>query len=131
MNSKITYNSVDEYISGQDEAVQPKLQQIRKIIKDTVPAAIEIISYGMPAYKMHHVLLYFAAGKKHIGFYPTASPIVFFADELKGFKTSKGAIQFPANQELPLELIKKITDFRMQEDEAGHKKAIKSRLKNV
>lgn len=125
MNSKITYNSVDEYISDQVEAIQPKLYQIRKIIKETVSESTELISYGMPAYKLYHVLVYFAANKNHIGFYPTASPIVFFAKELSEYKTSKGAIQFPINQELPVELIRKITYFRKQQDELSHQKAIK------
>ncbi len=125
MNSKVTYNSVDEYIAGQVETLQSKLHQIRNIIKETVPEATEIISYGMPAYKYHHVLVYFAAQKKHIGFYPTASPIVIFAEELSEYKTSKGAIQFPLNQELPIELIKKITIFRKQQDELSLRKATK------
>lgn len=125
MNSKVTYNSVDEYIAGQVETLQSKLHQIRNVIKETVPEATEIISYGMPAYKYHHVLVYFAAQKKHIGFYPTASPIVIFAEELSEYKTSKGAIQFPLNQELPIELIKKITIFRKQQDELSLRKATK------
>jgi len=125
MDSKITYSSIDEYISAQVESIQPKLHQIRSIIKEIVPEATEIISYGMPAYKYHHVLVYFAANKNHVGFYPTASPIVFFAEELSEYKTSKGAIQFRVNQELPIELIKKITIFRKQQDELSHKKAIK------
>lgn len=125
MNSKVTYNSVDEYIAGQVETLQSKLHQIRNVIKETVPEATEIISYGMPAYKYHHVLVYFAAQKKHIGFYPTASPIVIFAEELSEYKTSKGAIQFPLNQELPIELIKKITIFRKQQDELSLRKETK------
>lgn len=125
MNSKITYNSVDEYISDQVEAIQPKLYQIRKIIKETVPESTELISYGMPAYKLYHVLVYFAANKNHIGFYPTALPIEFFAKELSDYKTSKGAIQFPVNKELPIELIRKITNFRKQQDELRSSKSNK------
>jgi len=93
------------------------LEEIRLIIRQTAPAAIEFISYGMPAYKMHGVLVYFAANKQHIGFYPTASPIVVFKDELTAFKTSKGAIQFPVKTGIPTAIVKKIVEFRIQEDE--------------
>jgi len=117
MNSKITYSSVDEYIAAQPESIRKLLDEIRQIIRQTAPNAIEIISYGMPAYKMNGVLVYFAANKQHIGFYPTASPIVVFKDELTAYKTSKGAIQFPVKTGIPTALVKKIVEFRIQEDE--------------
>ena len=117
MNSKITYISVDEYIASQPESIRKLLDEIRQIIRQTAPNAIEVISYGMPAYKMNGVLVYFAANKQHIGFYPTASPIVVFKDELTAYKTSKGAIQFPVKTGIPTALVKKIVEFRIQEDE--------------
>ena len=117
MDSKKTYNSVDEYIAAQPENVQSLLQQIRQIIKNAAPASIEIISYGMPAYKQHGVLVYFAANKQHIGFYPTGSPVEIFADELRGYKTSKGAIQFPLKTGIPSALVEKIVKYRINEDE--------------
>ncbi|MDO9153431.1 MAG: DUF1801 domain-containing protein [Paludibacter sp.] len=108
MDSKKNYNSVDEYIHDQPEKTQPLLHHIRHIILDTAPTAKEIISYGMPAYKIHGVLVYFAANKNHIGFYPTGSPIIVFKDELSGYKTSKGAIQFPIKSGIPTDLVKKL-----------------------
>jgi len=78
---------------------------------------MEVISYGMPAYKANGVLVYFAANKQHIGFYPTASPIVVFKDELTNYKTSKGTIQFPIKSGIPAALVKKIVEYRVQEDE--------------
>ena len=82
MDSKTAYNTVDEYIAAQSETIQPILNQLREVIKSAAPTASEIISYGMPAYKIHGVLVYFSANKHHIGFYPTGSPIVVFSDEL-------------------------------------------------
>ena len=117
MDSKKNYDSVESYISAQPEFIRPLLLQMQQIIRQSVPQAKEIISYGMPAYKMHGVLVYFAANKNHIGFYPTASPIVVFADELNNYKTSKGAIQFPVHSGIPVELVRKIVEFRINEDE--------------
>lgn len=106
---------IDAYILSQPKEVWNLLQHLRKAIAEAAPGAEEVISYGMPAFKQGKVLVYFAANKKHIGFYPTSSPIVHFANELKGYKTSKGAIQFPLDKPLPLTLIKKITRFRLKE----------------
>lgn len=117
MDSTKVFNSVDEYIAAQPENTKALLQEIRQIIKQAAPAASEVISYGMPAYKQHGVLVYFAANKQHIGFYPTASPIVVFADELTAYKTSKGAIQFPLKTGIPEELVEKIVKYRINEDE--------------
>jgi uncharacterized protein YdhG (YjbR/CyaY superfamily) len=117
MDATKKYDSVDAYIAAQEAAIQPLLSEIREIIRSTVPNAIEVISYGMPAYKVHGVLVYFAANKKHIGFYPTASPIVVFAEELQPYKTSKGAIQFPVETRIPADLVRKITQYRLEEDE--------------
>jgi len=117
MDSKATYNSVDEYINAQPENIKSLLEELRQIIKQTAPSAMEVISYGMPAYKANGVLVYFAANKQHIGFYPTASPIVVFKDELTNYKTSKGTIQFPIKSGIPAALVKKIVEYRVQEDE--------------
>ena len=110
------FNNTDDYISAFPEEVQEKLQQIRSIIKKAVPAAAEVISYNMPAFKQNGVLVYFAGAKNHIGFYPTPAPIDAFAKELAAYKTSKGAIQFPLNEALPVALIKKIVQFRVEQD---------------
>ena len=109
-------HSIEDYHSEYPEAVQVKLEQLRKAIKQAAPKATETISYVMPAFKQHKVLVYYAAYGAHIGFYPTPNAIVAFKAELTKYKTSKGAIQFPINEPLPLALIKKMVKFRLEED---------------
>lgn len=106
--------TVDEYIAGFPDDIQKLLQQIRKIICEAAPQATETISWSMPTYKLNGNLVHFTGNKKHIGFYPSPDPIIVFADELKEYKTSKGAIQFPYDKPLPVELIRKIVEFRVK-----------------
>lgn len=117
MDSRAKFSSVTEYIESQAENTKANLISLRNIILATAPNATELISYGMPAFKIHSVLVYFAANKNHIGFYPTAAPLQVFEAELSDYKTSKGAIQFPLNKGIPLELVEKIVKYRIQEDE--------------
>lgn len=114
--SELQIKSIDDYINQFPDEIKSKLESIRAAIKKAAPKAAEVISYGMPAFKQNKVLVYFAAGKNHIGFYPTPKPIVVFKKELGGYKTSKGAIQFPLDKKIPLALISKITKFRVKED---------------
>ena len=116
-----TFNNIDEYISSVSEEARHILQQIRETIHKAAPKAEEVISYNIPAFKQNNVLVYFAAFKDHIGFFPTSKPIVVFKKELSKYKTSKGTIQFPLNKKIPLGLISKITKFRLRED-LGKKK---------
>ena len=111
-----TATNVDEYIACFPADVAEMLTQIRETIVDTAPEAVESISYQMPGYKLSGMLVYFAGYKKHIGFYPGAGAIEKFRDELKDYKTSKGTIQFPLDAPLPLDLIKRIVDFRVKEN---------------
>lgn len=112
------YRDIDAYIAAQPWEYQANLAKIRKIIQKVAPEAVESISYGMPGYKyLGKPLVYFMCAKKHIGFYPTPSWVEKFREELEGYQTSKGAIQFPHSQELPLELIKKIVEFRVWENQ--------------
>lgn len=108
--------SIDDYINQFPDDIKSKLETIRAAIKKAAPKATEVISYGMPAFKQNKVLVYFAAGKNHIGFYPTPKPIIVFRKELEGYKTSKGAIQFPLDKKIPLTLISKIVKYRVTED---------------
>ncbi len=110
-------STIDEYISTFPQEVQLLLQLMRSTIKKTAPEATEIISYQMPTFYYHGNLVHFAAYKHHIGFYPSPSGILKFEKELKKYKYSKGAIQFPINQELPLDIIIQIVKFRMHENE--------------
>ncbi len=112
------YRSVDEYIISQDPADRPVLEKIRKTIQKAAPSAEELISYGMPAFKYHGALVYYAAMKNHFGFYPTSSPMKFFAPRLKPYHCTKGAIQFPKDQPVPLNLVTDIVKYRVKENEA-------------
>jgi uncharacterized protein YdhG (YjbR/CyaY superfamily) len=114
-NSKVAAN-IDEYIEQFPANIQAILQKLRATIKKTAPAAEEAISYQMPAFKYHGMLVYFAGYKNHIGFYPTSSPMKVFKDRLTNYKTSKGAIQFPINEAIPLTLIEDIVKFRIKEN---------------
>jgi uncharacterized protein YdhG (YjbR/CyaY superfamily) len=113
MNPKPT--SVEEYFSWFSPEIQAKLQQIRETLRAALPEAKEVISYHMPAFKTTEVLVYYAAAKSHLGYYPTNSGVEEFKKELAEYVTSKGAIQFPYDRELPLDLIAQIAQFRVEE----------------
>ncbi|MBS1772158.1 MAG: DUF1801 domain-containing protein [Bacteroidetes bacterium] len=117
MDSK-KFTTIDEYHALAPKAVRDIMDDMRATIKQAAPKATEVISYNMPAFKQNGVLVYYAAAKEHIGFYPTSAPIVVFKEELAKYKTSKGAIQFPLDKPLPKTLIKKIVKYRIAEDEA-------------
>jgi uncharacterized protein YdhG (YjbR/CyaY superfamily) len=108
--------NIDEYIAGYPKEIQKLLEQLRATIKKAAPAAEEIISYGMPAFKLNGMLVWLAAHTKHIGFYPKASGIEAFKKELSIYKGAKGSVQFPLDKPLPLGLITKIVKFRVTEN---------------
>ncbi len=110
------FKDINGYIAQFPVEVRVMLEKLRAAIHKAAPQAEECISYGMPAFKLHTVLVYFAANKSHIGFYPTSAPIVVFEKELKKFATSKGAVQLPFNQPLPVELIQRMVKYRVQQD---------------
>ncbi|MCD6018067.1 MAG: hypothetical protein K0S53_1188 [Bacteroidetes bacterium] len=114
MNS--TFKDIDSYILKQDESVQPILEKLRSAIKSVAPKAEEVISYNMPAFKYHGMLVYFAAYKNHIGFYSLPSGHNAFKEELSNYKQGKGSVQFPLDKPLPLTLIKKMVKFRVKEN---------------
>jgi len=120
----IETKNVNEYISHFEAPIQILLKQMRAIIREVAPDAKEEICYGMPAYRQISVLVYFSATKKHIGFYPTASGVSAFANELTelGYNFTKGAIQLPLNNPLPKDLIQRIVLFRIQDDLLRSKK---------
>lgn len=122
MNS-IPPKDVDTYLALQPENVRIALEKMRQVIKATAPDAAEVISYGMPAYRYHGMLVYFAGFKNHYSLFPgNASMIAEMADELKGYKTSKGTIQFAPDKPMPVTLIKKIVKARMKENLSKQKK---------
>ncbi len=111
---------VDEYISAQPEEVQPILQEIRSVIHGLASEAEETINYNIPAISLvkdgkRDSQIMFAAFKKHIGFYPYPTAIEQFQDELEGFKSAQGSVQFPLNQPIPCDLIRRMVQYRLNE----------------
>ena len=113
---EIAVKNIDDYISLQPLEIREKLEQVRQAILLIAPKAEEVISYGIPAFKFHGPLVYFAAYKHHIGFYSLPSTHSEFQKELTDYKQGKGSVQFPHNKPLPLALIKKMVKFRVNEN---------------
>jgi uncharacterized protein YdhG (YjbR/CyaY superfamily) len=109
-------NTIDEYIAQFPGEIRDILQQLRQTIKEEAPHAEETISYRMPAFRLKGNLVYFAAFRDHISFFPTSSTIVAFREELSGYKTSKGTIRFPYDKPIPFDLVRKIVRFRVKAD---------------
>ncbi len=111
-------NETDRYIKSFPEEVQTLLNAMRTTITSAAPEATEAIKYGMPTLVFNGNLVHYAAFKNHIGFYPTPSGLRAFIEEVSEYKNSKGAVQFPLNKPLPLELVTKIVKFRLEENRA-------------
>lgn len=107
--------NVDAYIAQFPKEVQILLEKLRTTIQQAAPEAKEIIKYGIPTFTLGENLVHFGAFKKHIGFYPTPSPIVIFARELAPYECAKGSVQFPFDKPLPVTLIRKIIKMRITE----------------
>jgi uncharacterized protein YdhG (YjbR/CyaY superfamily) len=108
--------TIDEYIAQCPADVQPILEKIRAVIKESAPGAVEKISYQMPGFYQNGSLVWFGAHQHHIGFYPTGSGIEAFEKELSGYKKSKGAVQFPLDQPIPYDLLRRIVKFKVAEN---------------
>lgn len=114
--NEIKYSSIDQYITEAPAEVKQILINIRNLISEKAPEAVSCIAYNMPAFKYDKKpLVYFAAFKNHIGFYALPSGNVAFQKELTKYKTGKGSIQFPLDQEIPYDLIGQIVEFRVVE----------------
>ncbi len=113
--------AVLSYINSFPEPGRGRLLEMRHILRAALPEAEECISYGMPAFRIQKVLVYYAAWKSHIGFYPTAATMKKFTEALSAYTSSKGAVQFPLDQPLPAELITAITLFRKEAVLQGHR----------
>lgn len=112
------HKDIDSYIALFSGDIRVKLQQLRTTIKKAAPEAEEVISYQMPAFKYHGILVYFAAHKNHIGFYPTGSCIEAFKNEISSYKGGKGTLRFPSEVPLPLDLVYKMVEYRVEENRA-------------
>jgi len=126
-NDKTAPTNIDEYIAQFPPDVQEILQELRATIRAAAPEAEEAISYQMPTFKLKGYLVYFAAYKNHIGFYPAPRGIEAFKEELSAYKGGKGTVQFPIDKPLPQELISKIVRYRVAEN--LEKAAAKSKKK--
>jgi len=117
------FKTIDDYFDAFPPGTKAILKEMRKTIRKAAPAAEEVISYNMPAFRQNGLLVFYAAYKAHIGFYPTPSGIEAFKKELSIYECSKGAVRFPLDKPLPLELINKIVKFRIKlnQEKAGIK----------
>lgn len=113
-----TPQTIDEYIALFPPATQEILEKVRQLIKEVAPAAQETIKYQIPTFVLHGNLISFGAYKTHIGLYPTPNGLDSFAQELAPYRSGKGTAQFPLDQPIPYDLIRKITAFRVAENEA-------------
>ena len=114
-------DNIDQYIAQFDDTLQGLLMTMRTVISKVAPEAEESINYGMPTFKLNGNLVHFAGYKNHIGFYPTPSAISAFATEISQYKWAKGSVQLPLDQPLPLDLIRRMVEFRVQENLAKPK----------
>lgn len=113
------YESVDEYLAHiESDAARNTLIRLREIIRSEIPEAVECISYGMPCYKLRGPLIYFGAFKRHCSLFGTSTTSKDFAEQLAGYKTSKGTIQFPHDTLMPENLIRAIIRRRVMHDAA-------------
>ena len=114
---KTKFSTVEAYIAVFPENIQSRLQQIRQVIKANAPEAEELISYNIPAFKLHGMLIFYSAYTNHISIsIPPSKVYEAFKNELSVYKVSKSAIQLPSNQPIPLELIGEMTKFRVKEN---------------
>jgi len=116
MPNRPTALSIDEYIAGFPAETRSLLEQIRSLIREVAPDATETISYAIPTFDLNGHLVHFAAYAKHIGFYPVPSGMEAFKEELAPYKSGKGSAQFPLDQPLPIDLIRRIVEFRVEEN---------------
>lgn len=127
--------NIDEYIAAFQEPTRSMLAQLRQAIREAAPQAGEKISYRIPTFTFHGNLVHFAGYVHHIGLYPSSSGIEAFKAELSAYKTSKGTVQFPLDEPLPLDLVRRIVAYRLEENraraEATRRSAAASAAKGV
>jgi uncharacterized protein YdhG (YjbR/CyaY superfamily) len=116
------FKTIDEYIRTFPPDIQKILEQLRGTIHEVAPEAEETIRYGIPTFTLNGDLVHFAAFENHIGFYPTPSAIEAFRKELSPYKHAKGSVQFPTGTPLPMDLVRRIVQFRVKENLGSGKK---------
>ncbi len=118
--------TIDEYIEGFPTTVQSRLRRLRTVVRRHAPEATERMAYRIPTYNLDGNLVHFAAFERHIGFYPGPSGIARFREELAGYRSAKGSVQFPLDEPLPLDLVAEIVKFRVAENSGKKRKTRKS-----
>lgn len=114
--------TVDDYISTAPEQTQVKLREIRECIRKVAPDAKEVLNYGIATFAFKKMIIGYGYAAKHIGLYPTPSAMQAFAEELREYPSGKGSVQFPLHEPLPLDLIRRIAEFRVKEAKEQEKK---------
>ncbi|RPH56427.1 hypothetical protein EHM82_03365 [bacterium] len=123
MANRSTANSIDEYIAEFPPETRAALEEVRAVIKASAPGATERMSYAIPTFDLHGKhLVHFAGYKSHIGFYPGPSGIEAFREEIKAYKSAKGSVQFPLDQPMPTDLIRRIVELRVEQTAAKARK---------
>jgi uncharacterized protein YdhG (YjbR/CyaY superfamily) len=119
MANASTTGSIDDYVAGFPPGTRTVLEDLRSLIRTCAPDATELINYGIPTFDLNgRHLVHFAGYEKHIGLYPISSGIEAFKEELGAYKTGMGSVQFPLTQPLPMDLIRRIVEFRVAENMA-------------
>jgi uncharacterized protein YdhG (YjbR/CyaY superfamily) len=120
MAPRSTATTIDEYIAEFPPATQERLEQVRALVRSIAPDAVETISYAIPTFdlKGKH-LVHFAGYEKHIGLYPAPVGMEAFKEEFSAYKTGKGSVQFPLEQPLPVDLIRRVVEFRVERIMSG------------
>jgi uncharacterized protein YdhG (YjbR/CyaY superfamily) len=114
MTNRSTARSIDDYIAEFPHETRKVLQEVRSLVRTVAPDATETMSYAIPTFDLNGKhLVHFAGYAKHVGFYPGAEGIAAFKDELKPFKSAKGSVQFPLDQPMPADLIRRIVAYRV------------------
>lgn len=117
MTNRSAASSIDEYIAEFPPETRKALEEVRALIRASAPGATETISYAIPTFDLNgRHLVHFAGYGHHIGFYPGASGIEAFREEIKPYKSAKGSVQFPLDQPMPADLVRRMVEFRVQED---------------
>jgi uncharacterized protein YdhG (YjbR/CyaY superfamily) len=116
MTNRSAVTNIDDYIAEFPPDTQKVLQEVRALIKQHAPDAVETMSYAIPTFDLNGKhLVHYAGYAKHVGFYPTPSGIAAFKDEISGYKSSTGAVQFPLAEPLPHDLVRRMVEFRVGE----------------
>ena len=119
MTPRPAAGTIDEYIAEFPSETRTMLEEMRALIRESAPGATETISYAIPTFDLNGRLVHFAGFKHHVGFYPTGRGVEAFKEELAPYRSGKGSVQFPIGKPLPADLIRRIVEFRVEQNTHG------------